>query len=304
MNQMLSGQLARTGLVCAFAMLLLTIILVGGRATPLAQGLGAVSIVIVFAHAVAALGWFEALSFAAICLAVTFTVENIGVRTGLPFGHYAFLVEPNLPHIGAIPFIVGPLYFGMGYPSWVIANLFLSRSVQRPSRWPQLLAVPIVAAFVMVQWDVVMDPSGSTLAHAWVWYDGGGYFGMPLSNFLGWFLVTYLYFQGFSLFLYMRRMKSVHPIRSRAFWVVPILLYLAAGLCYIPPLFDANERLVDAAGRIWWATDLRETAVIVMLFTMLPTSLLALLRLGLQERTSKSTLSRQEAMPCQDGFPT
>jgi len=280
MNRTLSGQLAQAGLVCAFVMLLLAIILVAGRATPLAQGFGAVSIVIVFAHAIAALGWFEALSFTAICLTVTFAVENLGVRTGFPFGHYAFLVEPGLPHIGAIPLIVGPLYFGMGYPSWVIANLLFGQGVKRPSTWARLFAVPIIAAFVMVQWDVVMDPSGSTLAHAWIWYDGGGYFGVPLSNFLGWLLVTYLYFQGFSFFLYMRRMKPAHPIRSRPFWLVPILLYLAAGLCYISPLFDANERLVDAAGRVWWATNLRETTVIVMLVTMLPTSLLALLRLG------------------------
>ena len=167
----------------------------------------------------------------------------------------------------------------MGYPSWVIANLLLGQSVQRPSTRLQLFAVPIISAFVMVQWDVVMDPSGSTLARAWVWYGGGGYFGVPLSNFLGWFLVTYLYYQAFSLFLYARGTRPPYPSRPRAFWALPILLYLAAGLCHVPPLFDPDIRLVDAGGRLWSATDLRETAVIVMLFTMLPTSILALFRL-------------------------
>jgi hypothetical protein len=42
---------------------------------------------------------------------------------------------------------------------------------------------------------------------------------------------------------------------------------------------NANAKLVDAGGRIWLASDLRETAAIVFLSTMLPTSLLALLRL-------------------------
>ena len=60
---------------------------------------------------------------------------------------------------------------------------------------------------------------------------------------------------------------------------MPILLYLAAGLCHVPPLFDPDIRLVDAGGRVWSAADLRETAVIVMLSTMLPTSILALFRL-------------------------
>ena len=108
---------------------------------------------------------------------------------------------------------------------------------------------------------------------------GGGYFGVPLSNFLGWFLVTYLYYQAFSLFIYARGTRPPYSSRPRAFWALPILLYLAAGLCHVPPLFDPDIRLVDAGGRVWSAADLRETAVIVMLSTMLPTSILALFRL-------------------------
>jgi hypothetical protein len=44
-------------------------------------------------------------------------------------------------------------------------------------------------------------------------------------------------------------------------------------------LFDPDARLVDASGKVWSAADLRETTVIVMLFTMLPTSMLALLKI-------------------------
>jgi putative membrane protein len=262
-----------------FTALLLAIICFAGRATPLAECIAAASIVTVCGHAVMALGWKDALSFAAICLTVAFSIENTGVLTGFPFGHYAFLVEPNIPHIGVIPPIVGPLYLGMGYPAWVIANLLLGQSVQRPSTGLQLFGVPVISAFVMVQWDVVMDPSGSTLARAWVWYDSGGYFGVPLSNFLGWFLVTYLYSQAFSFLLYARRALPPYPSRPYSFWLWPILLYLSAGLCHVPPLFDRDSRLIDGGGRVWSASDLRETAMVVMLFTMLPTSILAMLRL-------------------------
>src|SRR5580700_10956101 len=205
MRRIIQGHLNRVSLAVSFSALFFAIIWIAGRATPLAQFLAGASIITVFAHAVAALGWSEALSFLTICLAVTFTFENFGVLTGFPFGHYTFLVEPNIPHIGVIPPIVGLFYFGMGYPSWVIANLLLGQSVQRPSTRLQLFALPMISAFVMVQWDVVMDPSGSTLARAWVWYGGGGYFGVPLSNFLGWFLVTYLYYQAF----------FVVPLRTR-----------------------------------------------------------------------------------------
>jgi putative membrane protein len=45
-------------------------------------------------------------------------------------------------------------------------------------------------------------------------------------------------------------------------------------------LFDADAQLIDAGHPIWSAADLREMAVIVMLFTTLPTAVIALLRLA------------------------
>ena len=257
---------------------------VGGQTGLAAQLVAAVSILVLAGHAVVGLGRIEACAFAAICLLVTFAMENVGVLTGFPYGRYVFLVESGLPHIGVIPPIVGPLYFGMGYASWVIANLLLNGRIAPLSRGGAV-ALPILSAFVMTQWDVVMDPAGSTLAKAWVWRDGGGYFGVPLSNFLGWFLVTWLYFQGFALFAYLRRTQGRGRPHSQLFWAVPVLWYLAAGLCHLPPLLDADARLVDGGGRVWSASDLRETAAIVMLFTMTPTVLLALLRLASPMRT-------------------
>lgn len=153
-----------------------------------------------------------------------------------------------------IPIIVGPLYFGMGYPSWVIA------------------------AFAMVQWEVVMDPPNATLWRAWVWHRGGSYFGVPLSNFLSWFVTAWIYFQLFALAVVKRRPRPT--TRPRAFWLVPIVLYLASGLCHVPSWFmDCDAQVTDAGVRLWSAGDLRETTVIVMLFTMLPTFILAVLRL-------------------------
>jgi putative membrane protein len=48
-----------------------------------------------------------------------------------------------------------------------------------------------------------------------------------------------------------------------------------------------DATLVDAGGRAWSAADLRETAVIVMLCTMAPSSILALLRLASPQRRDR-----------------
>jgi hypothetical protein len=68
--------------------------------------------------------------------------------------------------------------------------------------------------------------------------------------------------------------------RNVAIWLMPVALYLAIGLSYMVPYLTAgNEIIVDPAGHSWRAHDLRETTVIVAAFTMVSTSILALLRL-------------------------
>ena len=249
--------------------------------TPLAQGLAAIGIIAACAHAVLTYGWKDAFALGVICIVITFAMENIGVTTGLPFGHYHFEVGGGLPHVGAIPIIVGPLWFGMGYFSWIVAGTLLGVPA-RMSRRFELVALPIVAAFVMTQWDVVMDPPESTISKAWIWHDGGAHFGVPFSNYLGWLLTSWLFYQAFAIYLGRRRpVSSFAAGHGRALRLVAILLYLASGLTHVTPwLIGQSGDVVDVAGQVWRIHDLRETAVVTMLFTMFFTSMLAALRLA------------------------
>lgn len=248
--------------------------------TPFAQGLAAVGIVAACAHAALSYGWKDALALFAICLVITFAIENLGAATGFPFGHYHFEVGSNLPHVGAIPLIVGPLWFGMGYFSWVVAGTLLGAQA-RPHRKLELMALPVVAAFVMTQWDVVIDPPKSTISKAWIWHDGGAHFGVPLSNYLGWLLTSWLFYQAFALYLSRRRyVFAPSAEQGRALRLVAILLYLCSGLTQVTPfLIDQSGEVVDAANHVWRVADLRETTVVILLFTMVFTSVLAALRL-------------------------
>jgi len=54
----------------------------------------------------------------------------------------------------------------------------------------------------MVAWDLGMDPTSSTIRHLWIWEQGGGYFGVPLTNYLGWFFTVYVFFQVHRLLRY------------------------------------------------------------------------------------------------------
>ena len=207
--------------------------------TLLAEVLAAIGIFAACTHAVLTYGWRDALALMTICVVITFGMENIGVATGWPFGRYHFEIEPNLPHVGAIPPIVGPLWFGMGYFSWVLAETLLGGAEGRLSGRFRLIVLPIVAAFVMTQWDVVMDPPESTILKIWIWHDGGAHFGVPLSNYLGWLLTSWLFYQAFAIYLSSRDVSRFALQHGRTLRLVAILLYLASGLTQVTPWLSA-----------------------------------------------------------------
>lgn len=269
----------------AFAMYLGLVIGFAWNPTPLAQYLAAIGIVGACAHAVASYGWKDAAVLAAICLVTTFTMENIGVATGMPFGRYHFEVGSNLPHVGAVPIIVGPMWFGMGYFSWIVARTLLVGADLRLSGRFEAIALPIVAAFVMTQWDVVMDAPEATISKVWIWHDGGAYFGVPLSNYLGWLLTSWLFYQAFAIYLSWRN-ASVRTVgRRRALTLAAILFYLGSGLTHVTPwVMGQSGDVADAANHVWRVQDLRESTVMIMLFTMFFTSTLAALRLATDVR--------------------
>jgi uncharacterized membrane protein len=220
------------------------------------------------------------LALFAICIVTTFAIENLGVATGFPFGHYHFEVGADLPHVGTIPLIVGPLWFGMGYFSWRLASILFDGADRRLDRNFNVIALPIVAAFVATQWDMVMEPAAATIGKAWIWHDGGAIFGVPLSNYFGWLLTAWLFFQMFAFYLRRRRGPWMQDNQT-ALNAIAILFYLSGGLTHVVPwMMGQAGEVTDAAGHVWKIQELREASVATMMFTMLFTALLSALRLA------------------------
>jgi putative membrane protein len=57
------------------------------------------------------------------------------------------------------------------------------------------------SAVVMTVWDLVVDPilSGPS-ARAWIWENGGPYFGIPIQNYAGWLLTTFTVYLAYRAF--------------------------------------------------------------------------------------------------------
>jgi putative membrane protein len=213
------------------------------------------------------------LVFMAVCLGVGAFFESLGLRTGFPFGSYYF-TDLMGPKVFQLPVLLVLAYVGMGYVSWVVGLLILG-SPARTLFGRQVVLLPLVASFVMVAWDLAMDPVWTNIDHAWVWRNGGAYFGVPVSNFFGWFLTIYVIYQVFAIYLRNRAFPSLPP----EFWRLPILFYgtSAAGnlLLAIP---SSTAGTVTSSN--WTASDIVGVCVLVSFFVMGPFTLIAWSRLA------------------------
>lgn len=240
-------------------------------------------------HGAALLGRRAILTFFVLFLLIGNVIENLSVVTGFPFGHYYFTdcLGPKLFHV---PILLGLAYLGVGYLSWTLALLILgNRNAQNSLAGFRVVALPLAASFPMVAWDFSMDPVWSTIQHCWIWQHGGGYFGVPISNFLGWYFTVYIFYQLFALYL-RRRSVGFSPLPIR-FWQLAGFFYAlcAAGnlllLLGSPP--GGLAVVSDPSGATWNVRDILGASALVSIFTMGAFALFAWVRLAGREEPSQ-----------------
>lgn len=214
------------------------------------------------------------LVFLAICLIVGNSFENLGVLTGFPFGRYYF-TDVMGPKLIQVPILLGLAYVGMGYLAWTLAGIITSRNILGRST---VFTVPLLAAFIMVAWDLSMDPVWSSLVHGWIWRDGGAYFGVPVSNFLGWFLTVFVIYQLFAL--YLRSAPAFSSNHDYSYLAVIFYGVSAAGNLLVALPSAGPSFVTDAAGVQWRVTSITHVCALMSLFTMGPYTLLAGVRLA------------------------
>jgi putative membrane protein len=209
--------------------------------------------------------------FITLCLGVGSLAESLSLRIGFPFGHYEF-TDLMGPKLFGVPLLLALAYVGMGYFSWILAVLIL-RYQDRPLSGKKTVLLPMLASFVMVAWDLSQDAVWANIDHAWVWREGGSYFGVPISNFLGWYLTAYIFYQIFALFL----KNHVAPASQTAHWRLAILFYAAcaAGNLLVTAPSSLPSSFIDASGRRWLVSDVLWASRVVSVFLMMSLSLIA-----------------------------
>ncbi len=143
--------------------------------------------------------------FTALTYAVSLGCEWSSIHNGFPFGlyHYVPATRGRELWIAGVPFMDSLSFTFLGFTSYTVALLAASPLYRRggdlrildtrkirgaPRVW-------LMAALFMVMVDMVVDPL-SVRGDRWFlgrifWYDPPGpHFGVPISNYLGWFFVA------------------------------------------------------------------------------------------------------------------
>ncbi len=140
-------------------------------------------------YAIAQHGLRRAVAMLMASFAIALTLEYLGSSYGILFGEYDYTDRLGPKLLGKVPAIIPIAWFMMLYPSWATAGYLLTRF--------RLTAVPMpavrvgIAASAMTAWDLSLDPRMVADGN-WVWRAAGPYFGIPLSNYLGWFVTAAL----------------------------------------------------------------------------------------------------------------
>lgn len=107
-----------------------------------------------------------------------YVVEAFGIATGWPYGSFAYGDGIGPKVFGFLPVMLPLAYVPLALGATSIAERYTPRALP----WWLMAGVASLVAF-----DLVLDPGAVALGY-WAYAGGGPYYGVPLTNYMGWSL--------------------------------------------------------------------------------------------------------------------
>ncbi|MDY6793857.1 MAG: carotenoid biosynthesis protein [Actinomycetota bacterium] len=239
-------------------------------------------------HAVVVKGTRQAVAFFSICILIGWFCEFIGHNYGWFFGHYHY-TDTLGPRIGGVPIIISITWSFIVYASFMLIDWLVGMrgKVRARSWWGRTLWSALIAsatATLVCAWDLLVDPmaasgvwwTGAGKEPWWYWFYGGPYLrelpgkeglgmpGVPIGNFVGWWLAPF--FMVFIFYLFFQRADKVS---GNLLGVVPLLVYFYIFFIVVFMALVMN----------WYFDGMNQLALIGT-FTMMPVILVAAVKVA------------------------
>ncbi|HEY7417577.1 MAG TPA: carotenoid biosynthesis protein [Ktedonobacteraceae bacterium] len=132
--------------------------------------------------------WLRAWLAALTVIVLSTLVEEIGVRASFPFGTYFYtnVLQPRIT--SQVPLAVSCAWVLVIFASYSIVRMgYVGRDLIG-------LRGTLLGATLATSLDLAIEPVAVYIEHYWVWIRPGSfnYYGVPLTNFVAWFLVVWM----------------------------------------------------------------------------------------------------------------
>ncbi len=241
-------------------------------------------------HSVVVKGLKPTIAFFLIAIIISWIAEFAGHNYGWFFGYYHYTKTLG-PAIGGVPVIITVTWSFIVYTAFMLIDWLIGIGGEIParSRWGRTLWSGLVAAAtatLVCAWDLIVDPiatSGVWWTAAgkdpwWYWFYGGPYLrelpgkpglgmpGVPIGNFVGWWLAPFFMVFIFCLFFQRRNMVNGTPVNT-----LPLLVYFYIYITLIPIALEMN-----------WSFNGIDQVALIGTFTMMPVIMVSAIRLARQ----------------------
>lgn len=120
------------------------------------------------------LGWSDGAKLVGILGVYALSIETFALITGFPYGHFGYSEHLGYKLFGYVPWTVAFAWTPLMLCAYAAARSLFASRVKRI----------ICSTFLLVVFDLIIDPGAVKLGF-WQ-YPSGIYYGVPISNYLGW----------------------------------------------------------------------------------------------------------------------
>ncbi len=213
------------------------------------------------------LGWKKTFLFTVVGYLISFLSEYSSINTGFPYGWYYYIEATKDRELwfAGVPFFDSLSYVFLAYCSYATALLVVSpvkawgmnfvtletRAIRRS------LAVLFLGSLFQVFLDIIVDPVALQgrrwfLGQIYGYQEPGCHFGVPLSNYIGWWGVSVVMVLGLQIIDSVLGRKAERP--AAGIWNPPFrallgpLLYLSVVIFNITVTLLIGENLLATTG--------------------------------------------------------
>lgn len=162
------------------------------------------------------LGWSRGVLLFLSLGVFSYTIESVGLLTGFPYGEFSYS-----PNVGILLFNFLPIALPFAWVPLMIGAVAIVINYRG-----DFLKFCFMSLLWLVSIDIILDP-GAVFLGFWSYSQSGDWYGVPISNYLGWVVSGAIGF--FIMWLFIRKVKKGPPTYTSFSYFYSLIFW--TGVC-------------------------------------------------------------------------